>query len=62
MSSLDKFYLPQVTADGANGVGAVKVKQLASHMEGMLDIRAVFDGSKGILNHEVSKEMHCKIR
>lgn len=39
--------------DGANGVGALKVRELAEHMAGLLKLEAVFDGSDGILNEKV---------
>ena len=45
--------LKQVTVDGANGVGAVKSLQLSKHLSDYLHITTIYDGSQGILNHQV---------
>ena len=47
--------LTEVTVDGANGVGAIKLAELFQQ-EGdfPLKISIVYDGSKGKLNYEVS--------
>ena len=45
--------LKQVTVDGANGVGAVKSLQLSKHLSDYLHITTIYDGSEGILNHQV---------
>lgn len=43
----------QVTVDGANGVGAMKSRELSKHVTELLNITTVFDGSDGVLNHLV---------
>lgn len=46
--------LSEVTVDGANGVGAIKVAKLFEHdKEFPLKISIIYDGSKGKLNYEV---------
>ena len=45
--------------DGANGIGADKMKKLVEHFGGsesgrLLDVKVVNDGSKGELNRNVS--------
>lgn len=41
-----------LSVDGANGVGALKVREMESHLMGELHISLFNDGSKGKLNHE----------
>ncbi|XP_037606509.1 phosphoacetylglucosamine mutase isoform X2 [Sebastes umbrosus] len=41
-----------LSVDGANGVGALKVREMESHLKGELHISLFNDGSKGKLNHE----------
>ena len=46
--------LPEVTVDGANGVGAIKLAELLQQEgEFPLKMSIVYDGSKGRLNYEV---------
>ena len=46
--------LSEVTVDGANGVGAIKLAKLFQHDKGFpLKISVIYDGSKGKLNYEV---------
>lgn len=47
-----------VTVDGANGVGAIKAKQLQKHLEGYLQMTVCNDGTNGILNEGVSGIFH----
>ncbi|XP_072144043.1 phosphoacetylglucosamine mutase isoform X2 [Dermacentor andersoni] len=44
-------YVPFIRLDGANGVGAVKMKTLLPHLGGLLKIETYNDGSEGRLNH-----------
>ena len=46
--------MPKLTVDGANGIGALKMAQFKDHLESVLDVRVVNDGSSGKLNHMVS--------
>ncbi|KAJ8025399.1 Phosphoacetylglucosamine mutase [Holothuria leucospilota] len=48
----DSAYSHSVTVDGANGVGALKVQQLRSILEGTLDITVCNDGTTGKLNEK----------
>lgn len=38
--------------DGANGIGALKVREMESHLKKELQISLNNDGSKGRLNHQ----------
>ncbi|KAH9363104.1 hypothetical protein HPB48_014114 [Haemaphysalis longicornis] len=44
-------YVPFIRLDGANGVGAMKIKSLLPHLGGLLKIETFNDGSEGRLNH-----------
>uniref|UniRef100_A0A131Y3J1 Phosphoacetylglucosamine mutase n=1 Tax=Ixodes ricinus TaxID=34613 RepID=A0A131Y3J1_IXORI len=44
-------YVPFIRLDGANGVGAVKIKTLLPHLGGLLKIETFNDGTQGRLNH-----------
>ena len=50
---LHQLYALQVTVDGANGVGALKVKQLQDYLGDKLLLKPVFDGTDGVLNYQV---------
>ncbi|XP_073348926.1 phosphoacetylglucosamine mutase [Pagrus major] len=41
-----------LTVDGANGIGALKVREMESHLKKELHISLFNDGSKGKLNHQ----------
>uniref|UniRef100_A0A8D0D6W1 Phosphoacetylglucosamine mutase n=1 Tax=Sander lucioperca TaxID=283035 RepID=A0A8D0D6W1_SANLU len=41
-----------LTVDGANGIGALKVREMESHLKRELHISLFNDGSKGKLNHQ----------
>lgn len=43
-------YRPQLWLDGANGVGALKMKQMLQHLQGLLSVNIFNDGSSGKLN------------
>ena len=45
-----------VMVDGANGVGAPKLRSLMPYLNGMLGIEITNDGSSGKLNHMASSE------
>ncbi|KAG0441449.1 hypothetical protein HPB47_015945, partial [Ixodes persulcatus] len=47
-------YVPFIRLDGANGVGAVKIKTLLPHLGGLLKIETFNDGTQGRLNHMVA--------
>lgn len=38
--------------DGANGIGALKLREMESHLKKELHISLFNDGSKGMLNHQ----------
>lgn len=38
--------------DGANGIGALKLREMESHLKNELHITLFNDGSKGKLNHQ----------
>lgn len=38
--------------DGANGIGALKLREIESHLKKSLHITLFNDGSKGKLNHQ----------
>lgn len=44
-------YVPFIRLDGANGVGAIKIKSLLPHLGGLLKIETYNDGTQGRLNH-----------
>lgn len=44
-------YVPFIRLDGANGVGAMKMKTLLPYLGGLLKIETYNDGSEGRLNH-----------
>ncbi|XP_071949216.1 phosphoacetylglucosamine mutase-like isoform X2 [Antedon mediterranea] len=48
----DNSYLPEISVDGANGVGALKVLQLQKELKGYLDMKVFNDGSTGKLNEQ----------
>lgn len=48
---INKNYVPSVVVDGANGVGAIKLKQMQQFLGNSLDITIINDGN-GKLNHE----------
>lgn len=41
-----------LSLDGANGIGALKVREMESHLAKELQISLFNDGSKGKLNHQ----------
>lgn len=43
-------YRPQLWLDGANGVGALKMRQMLQHLQGLLSVNIFNDGSSGKLN------------
>ena len=45
-------YKPELTIDGANGVGAIKMKQFQPLLGQLLNIKVVNDGSTGKLNYQ----------
>ena len=45
---------PKLKLDGANGVGADRVKSLMSHIGDIVDIQVYNDGTTGKLNYMVS--------
>ncbi|GBN47311.1 Phosphoacetylglucosamine mutase [Araneus ventricosus] len=47
-------YIPEVYVDGANGVGALKLRELQSYIDS-LQFQIFNDGSSGILNFQVRK-------
>ncbi|XP_040284632.1 phosphoacetylglucosamine mutase isoform X1 [Bufo bufo] len=40
-----------LSIDGANGIGALKIKEMEEHLQSMLSLQLFNDGSKGKLNH-----------
>ncbi|XP_044145488.1 phosphoacetylglucosamine mutase isoform X2 [Bufo gargarizans] len=40
-----------LSVDGANGIGALKIKEMEEHLQSMLSLQLFNDGSKGKLNH-----------
>lgn len=46
-----KNYLSNIKLDGANGIGAIKIKLLQKYLGNTLNIELYNDGSKGKLNH-----------
>ncbi|XP_013413352.1 phosphoacetylglucosamine mutase-like [Lingula anatina] len=44
-------YHPQLRLDGANGVGALKIKEMQKHLNNSLQIELFNDGSSGKLNY-----------
>lgn len=42
--------MPSLLLDGANGVGAIKMKELLPHIQDVLKVQIYNDGN-GILNH-----------
>ncbi|XP_064465674.1 phosphoacetylglucosamine mutase-like [Ornithodoros turicata] len=44
-------YVPFLRLDGANGVGAIKMKTLLPHLGGLLKVETFNDGTQGRLNH-----------
>lgn len=47
-----KTGVPVVKLDGANGVGALKIRKLAKHLQGTLSLEVYNDGSNGKLNEK----------
>lgn len=47
-----KTEVPVIKLDGANGVGALKIKEMAKHLDGSLSIWVCNDGSTGKLNEK----------
>lgn len=47
-----KTDVPVIKLDGANGVGALKIKEMAQHLNGTLSIWVCNDGSTGKLNEK----------
>lgn len=47
-----KTGVPEVKLDGANGVGALKIKKLAKYLQGTLSVQVCNDGSNGKLNEK----------
>ncbi|ELU04395.1 hypothetical protein CAPTEDRAFT_114915 [Capitella teleta] len=45
-------YVASLTVDGANGIGAPKMKEMMKHIGTILNVRIVNDGSTGKLNHQ----------
>lgn len=41
-----------LAVDGANGIGALKLREMESHLKKSLHITLFNDGSKGKLNHQ----------
>ncbi|XP_077501822.1 phosphoglucomutase 3-like protein nst [Amblyomma americanum] len=44
-------YVPFIRLDGANGVGAMKIKMLVPHLANLLKVELFNDGTEGRLNH-----------
>lgn len=47
-----KTGVPEIKLDGANGVGALKIKKFAKYLKGTLSIQVFNDGSSGKLNEK----------
>ncbi|PRD32363.1 UNVERIFIED_CONTAM: Pgm3 [Trichonephila clavipes] len=47
-----KNYIPEVYVDGANGIGALKLKELQTYID-KLQFKIFNDGSTGVLNYKV---------
>ena len=47
-------YMTDITVDGANGVGAIVMKEITEEIGNLLNVKIVSDGSSGALNHNVS--------
>ena len=46
--------MTDITVDGANGVGAIVMKEITEEIGNLLNVKIVSDGSSGALNHNVS--------
>ena len=42
-----------MSVDGANGIGAGKMREIMAHIKGLIDVKVFNDGSSGRLNFEV---------
>lgn len=47
------MYEPRVWIDGANGIGALKMKEMMKSLGSLLQVVIFNDGSSGKLNHMV---------
>lgn len=55
-----KSKIAVVNVDGANGVGALKMTEMAKHLQGLLPINVFNDGSNGELNENCGAD-HVKV-